>query len=141
MRPRTLGLALLFTFTAATSGWAQSAPTAPTPRLIVSERAVAAGLASAAAAQPLRSDDSVMNGAVIGAVVGGIALGAFGAYVCHMTGEVGDPSCWPAILRIGAVGAGLGAAAGAGIDALRSRSGPVVMFRVRTDGRRVKLLR
>jgi hypothetical protein len=155
MGTRTLGLTLLLTLACATTGSAQDTPlNTSAPHLIVSDRAVAAGLASAAAAQQLRSDDSLKNGAVIGAVVGGIAMGAFGAYVCYITGEVGDPPCWPAILRIGALGAGLGAAAGAGIDALHARSGPLdprrhrqfgagkrVTFGVRTDGRRLTLSR
>jgi hypothetical protein len=152
---RTLGLALLFIVAVATSSWAQTGIDAGAPRLVISDRAVFSGLASAAAAQQMRSDDSVVNGAVIGAVVGGLALGGFGAWVCYITGEVGDPSCWPAILRIGAIGAGAGAAVGAGVDALHFQSGRidsrlhaelarsrrVVAIRVRPDGGRLKLAR
>jgi hypothetical protein len=69
--------------------------------------------------------DSLANGAIIGAIVGGVAMGAFGAWICVMTGEEGDPPCWSGILRIGALGAGIGAAAGAGIDALMARQTPV----------------
>src|SRR5215211_5815715 len=76
MRTTTLALTLLLTCAAAAPGWAQPAPP-PAPRLIVSEQAIAKGLASAAAPQQLRSDDTLLNGAVIGAVVGGAALGVF----------------------------------------------------------------
>ena len=86
-------------------------------RLIISERAVAAALA---AEQPAMGErrDSVKNGALIGAVIGGIALGGFVGWLCNMLQEPSDPSClYPSLLYTG-VGAGVGAAAGAGIDAL-----------------------
>lgn len=67
---------------------------------------------------PARKRDSLKNGAIIGAVVGAIALGAFGSYICVMLGEEGDPPCVPAVLKIAAVGAGIGAAAGIGVDAM-----------------------
>jgi hypothetical protein len=60
---------------------------------------------------------------VLGAVVGGAALGGFGAFICNVLKEPGDPSCWGGVLAIGAIGAGIGAGAGAGIDALLARSG------------------
>jgi hypothetical protein len=87
------------------------------PRLIISEKAVADVLA---AEQPRISEprDSVKNGAAIGAIIGGIALGGFVSWLCNALQEPSDPSCLgPSLLYVG-VGAGIGAAAGAGIDAL-----------------------
>lgn len=66
--------------------------------------------------------DSVKDGLIIGAVAGGVAAGLFGTVLCHALKEPGDPSCVPGVLTIGALGAGIGAAAGAGIDALISES-------------------
>ena len=78
----------------------------------------------APAQQPSR--DSLKNGTIIGAVVGAIALAAPGAFICHMLREPGDPPCWKGVVTVGAIGAGVGAAAGAGIDALfmRDRRAP-----------------
>ena len=92
-------------------------------RLIVSSKAVADALA---AEQPPTRErrDSVKNGALIGAVVGGIALGGFVGWLCHMLQEPSDPSCLPPSLLYTGVGAGIGAAAGAGIDALFSTPAP-----------------
>jgi hypothetical protein len=69
-----------------------------------------------------RDRDSLWNGAAIGAAIGGGATTAFVAFVCHALKEPGDPSCWGGVLAVGALGAGVGAAAGAGIDALRSEA-------------------
>ena len=69
-------------------------------------------------APAVQSRDSVKNGAIIGAVVGFIALAAPGAWICHMLKEPGDPPCWKGVVTVGAIGAGVGAAAGAGVDAL-----------------------
>jgi hypothetical protein len=71
-------------------------------------------------AAPARKRDSLKNGAIIGAVVGGIAAAAFGSYICVMLAEEGDPPCLPDVLRIAAFGAGIGAAAGVGVDAMIS---------------------
>jgi hypothetical protein len=92
-------------------------------RLIISERAVADGLATArpAATAVQRRDDSIKNGAIIGAIVGAIALGGFVGWLCHMLQEPTDPSCVPPSLLYTGIGAGIGAAAGAGIDALTAR--------------------
>jgi hypothetical protein len=68
----------------------------------------------------VRKGDSVKNGAVIGAVLGGLALGGFATLLCNALHEEGNPPCWKGVLTIGALGAGIGAAAGAGIDALVS---------------------
>ena len=67
---------------------------------------------------PAKKRDSLKNGAIIGAVVGAIALGGFGSWICVMLAEEGDPPCLPDVLRIAAVGAGIGAAAGVGVDAM-----------------------
>ena len=71
------------------------------------------------------SRDSLKNGTIIGAAVGAIALGAFGAFLCNALQEPGDPSCLTGTLRIAALGAAVGAGAGLAIDAARSR-GPGV---------------
>ena len=88
-------------------------------RLIISEKAVADALA---AEQPAMREqrDSLKNGALIGAVIGGIALGGFVSWLCNALQEPSDPSCVPPSLLYAGVGAGIGAAAGAGIDALFS---------------------
>lgn len=98
-------------------------------KLIISDRAIAAGIA---ATPP--GDDSVKNGALIGAVVGGVALGGFVSWLCNMLQEPSDPSCVPASLLYAGVGAGIGAAAGAGIDALASASAPSGLRRDRRPG-------
>ena len=64
------------------------------------------------------SRDSLKNGAIIGAVIGGVAMGAAGTWVCSMLREPGDPPCWKSVLPVAAIFAGIGAAAGAGLDAL-----------------------
>jgi hypothetical protein len=66
------------------------------------------------------SRDSLKNGAVTGAVIGGLATGVFIGYLCHVFND-NDMNCWaPAALWAG-IGAGAGALAGAGIDALFQR--------------------
>ena len=95
----------------------QSNATFAPPRLIISEKAVADVLA---AQQPrMREDrDSLKNGAAIGAIIGGIALGGFVGWLCNALQEPSDPSCLPPALLYTGVGAGIGAVAGLGIDAL-----------------------
>ena len=102
---------------------AQQGTTAAPARLIISDRAISDGMkASRALSAPARQrDDSIKNGALIGAIVGGIALGGFVGWLCHMLQEPSDPSCVPPALLYTGVGAGIGAAAGAGIDALMLR--------------------
>jgi hypothetical protein len=102
---------------------AQQPPTAAPPRLIISERAISEGLRSARPSPPPAQsrDDSIKNGALIGAIVGGIALGGFVGWLCNMLQEPSDPSCLPPSLLYTGVGAGIGAAAGAGLDALMFR--------------------
>ena len=94
---------------------------AATPHLVISEKAVIDALS---AEQPaMRGNrDSVKNGALIGAIIGGIALGGFVGWLCNALQEPSDPSCLlPSLVNTG-LGAGIGAAAGAGIDALFMRS-------------------
>ncbi len=95
--------------------------TGATSRLIISETAVAEALA---AEQPTPRDDrdSLKNGTLIGAIIGGVALGGFVTFLCNALQEPSDPSCAPPSLLYTGIGAGIGAAAGAGIDALFVRS-------------------
>ena len=94
----------------------------PSEKLIISDRAIAMGMAAHPPAPAMQSSrDSLKNGAIIGAVIGGVAMGAAGTWVCSMLREPGDPPCWKSVLPVAAIFAGIGAAAGAGIDALASR--------------------
>ena len=98
-----------------------SAHAAPS-RLVISETAVANALA--AEQRALRDDrDSLKNGALIGAIIGGAAFGGFVGWLCNALQEPGDPSCLAPSLLYTGVGAGIGAAAGLGIDALFVRVG------------------
>jgi hypothetical protein len=110
---------LVFSPIAASAQHNSSAPAAP--RLIISEKAVADALA---AEQPsMREDrDSLKNGALIGAIIGGIAFGGFVGWLCNALQEPSDPSCLPPAMLYTGVGAGIGAVAGLGIDALFARS-------------------
>jgi hypothetical protein len=119
---RTLTLILGFCFVCNpvfASAQQQSIEVAP-PRLVISEKAVADVLAME---QPGFGEprDSVKNGALIGAVIGAIALGGFVGWLCNALQEPSDPSCLPPSLLYTGVGAGIGAAAGAGVDALFAR--------------------
>ena len=91
------------------------------PALVVSETAIVNAVTAPAAAVRVQPRDSLKNGAIIGAVVGGLAMGVFAGVICYALHEEGNPSCVPGTLMIGALGAGIGAAAGAGIDALATR--------------------
>jgi hypothetical protein len=91
------------------------------PRLIISERAIAAALAAAPPAQSRQSRDSVANGALIGGLLAGVGMAGTGLYVCSALKEPGDPSCWPGVLTVGAISFVVGAAVGAGLDALFTR--------------------
>ena len=68
-----------------------------------------------------RGGDSLKNGAIIGAVVGGIASGTFFGLLCHVVSDTENPNCWKAALLWGGIGAGAGAGIGAGVDALFGR--------------------
>jgi hypothetical protein len=111
---------------------AQQSPAA-SPKLIISERAIVDALAAEQPAMRERRD-SVKNGALIGAVIGGIALGGFVSWLCNALQEPSDPSCLGGSLLYAGVGAGIGAAAGAGIDALFSASAPSGLRRDRRLG-------
>lgn len=90
------------------------------PRLIISETAVARAIAEHPPAPP-RRQDSLANGAIIGAVIGAAALGISGGVICHLLREPGDPPCWQGILRVSVIGGAMGGAAGAGVDAMLVR--------------------
>lgn len=115
-------------------------PFSPDPALGRLERAVRAtapALAEATAAGPRDwrqasgpRRDSVKNGAIIGAVIGGVGLGIFMTYVCHALVDSDPPECWKVGLVGGVAGAGIGGLAGAGIDAL-FQTRRSVAFRVR----------
>ena len=78
------------------------------------------------------SRDSLKNGAVIGAIVGAVALGGLGAAVCNSFREPTDPSCVGSTLRIAAVGAAIGLGAGLAVDAaLTHNAGARVAVRIR----------
>lgn len=66
------------------------------------------------------SRDSLKNGVVIGAVVGAVAMGLLGGFLCEAVSDTETP-CWQAALVYGAGGAGAGALIGAGADALFQR--------------------
>lgn len=100
----------------AASAQHNSATAAP-PRLIISDKAVADALAAGQPAMRERRD-SIKNGAIIGAIVGGIAMGGFVGWLCNALKEPGDPSCLGGTLVWTGIGAGAGALGGAGIDAL-----------------------
>jgi hypothetical protein len=93
----------------------------PAPRLIISDRAIAAGLAAHPPAQNPPSRDSLKNGAIIGAIAGAALFGGYVTFLCNVLREPSDPSCLGSSLVAVAIGVGGGAAAGAGIDALFSR--------------------
>ena len=75
------------------------------------------------------SRDSLRNGAVVGAVIGAAALGAFAATLCHLHRESGGPSCLPDALRFAAIGGAIGLGAGVAIDLARN-SGPMVRLSI-----------
>jgi hypothetical protein len=120
MRTCTAIVAVCLVLTPLTALAQQSSHTFAPPRLIISEKAVADVLA---AEQPRVREgrDSLKNGATIGAIIGGIALGGFVGWLCNTLQEPSDPSCLPPALLYTGVGAGIGAVAGLGIDALFAR--------------------
>ena len=85
-------------------------------------------------AQPAqrRSRDSLKNGAMTGAIVGAVGLGALGALICQLYQEEGGASCLPDALRGAAIGAAIGTGAGVAVDAALTRhTGVAVRVRVR----------
>ena len=113
------GLALI-----AALGTATPATPATTDRPIaryLSHAIVPSEPAPAPAAARSQSNDSLRNGAIIGAVVGGVVAGTGFGLLCHALSDTDNPQCWKAALLWGGIGAGGGAAIGAGVDALFSR--------------------
>lgn len=76
------------------------------------------------------SRDSLGNGAIIGAVIGGVAIGAFAAALCKAYQEEGGASCLPDTFRFAAIGAAIGTGAGLAIDAARNDSRVTVRFAI-----------
>jgi hypothetical protein len=73
------------------------------------------------------SRDTLKNGAIIGAVVGAVALGAVGALICNLYQAEGDASCLPDTLRVAAIGAAIGTGAGVAVDAALTRNAGVTV--------------
>jgi hypothetical protein len=73
------------------------------------------------------SRDSLRNGAIIGAVVGAVGLGALGAFICNLHQEEGGASCLPDTLRGAAIGAAIGTGAGVAVDAALTLHGGVTL--------------
>jgi hypothetical protein len=92
---------------------------------------VAAQSAPGSGQQRARSRDPLRNGAIIGTVIGGVALGAFALTLCKAYQEEGGGSCLPGTLRFVAIGGALGAGTGLAIDAARSQRGVTVRFAIR----------
>jgi hypothetical protein len=133
---RLMCCVLIVTFVGA--GWPSAAAaqepgaSEPAKKLVISERALAPAFVDARREMLLQDrPDSIKNGAIIGALVGAAALGGFGAWICHALHEPSDPPCLPDVLKVAAIGAGIGAAGGAGIDAMLARNTPRPLLRVR----------
>jgi hypothetical protein len=71
--------------------------------------------------------DSLANGAIAGAIVGAVGVGAFGAFICHLYRQRGGPGCLPDALRGAALGAAIGAGAGIAVDAALTRHAGVLV--------------
>ena len=116
----------MFTAFALAAALATATPVVPasTDRPItryLSQSVVAADPALAPAPRQNRSSDSLKNGAVIGAIIGGIITGTGIGLLCHAFNDTDEPQCWKATLLWAGIGAGGGAAIGAGVDALFTR--------------------
>lgn len=85
---------------------------------------------NAPAQQRVGSRDSLRNGAIIGAVIGAVAFGAFAATLCHAYQQKGGASCVPDTLRFAAIGGAIGTAAGLAIDAARTDRGVTVRLAI-----------
>ena len=80
----------------------------------------------------VRARDSWSNGILIGAIAGAALLGTVGGIICHLEQEQGGPSCVPDLIRIAAIGGGIGAGAGLAVDAaLTAHPGVTIGVRVR----------
>ena len=73
--------------------------------------------------QAAKSNDSLKNGAIVGAIAGGLTVGVLAATGCAAGGAlgVGESDCGGPVLVGMAIGAGLGALIGVGVDALFQR--------------------
>lgn len=100
---------------AAAPGAAAPAPISHSVRAIAARAAISPTLRASSIASARQQRDSLKNGAVTGAVIGGAAMLLFASRSCRET------SCAPEVFLWTGVAAGLGAAVGAGIDALFSR--------------------
>ena len=109
----------------------QTAVAKTTSPLVISDRALRDMSGAPPAATQGGTRDSLKNGAIIGALVGAAGFAVSGAVVCKMLQEPSDPSCVPGVLVFAAIGAGIGGAAGVGIDALIDRSPRGLNVRVR----------
>lgn len=120
MRTCTLIIAFCLVFSPVAASAQHNHSMVASPRLIISDKAVADALA---AEQPRPRDDrdSVWNGALIGAIVGAAVFGGFVTFLCNALQEPSDPSCLGSSLMGIGIGAGAGALGGAGIDALMVR--------------------
>jgi hypothetical protein len=117
---RTIALALLFSL-APVSAFAAEERRTPPARFDAPFEFRDDVLARPAWEPQPNGRDSLKNGAIIGAVVGGLVLGTYVGLLCYALKEPSDPSCVTPTLLAGGIGAGAGAAAGAGIDALFHR--------------------
>ena len=94
----------------------------------VQHRTLTADLAGVARpAQRRSSRDSLKNGALIGAVVGAVGVGALTALICNLHQEAGGASCLPDTLRGAAIGAAIGTGAGVAVDAAFTRHAGVTV--------------
>ena len=80
--------------------------------------------------QRVGSRDSLRNGAILGAVIGAAASGAFAATLCHAYQQKGGASCVPDTVRFAAIGAAIGTGAGLAIDAARTDRGATVRLAI-----------
>src|SRR5512132_171899 len=95
-----------------------TSPARPEPLTqVVRSRALAA-TPTAQATPPHR--DSLRNGAIIGAIAGGLSGIVLGAVGCATVSALGDSndSCTGGMFLVGAIGAGAGAVIGLGVDAI-----------------------
>ena len=126
MRLMWLALVVLFIGAPAAAQERDAGGAPAVKKLVISDEAIARAFENEARASVFQDrPDSLKNGIIIGAVVGGAAMGLFVTALCNALHEPGDPPCWQATLTSGALGAGIGAAAGAGIDALAARQTPL----------------
>lgn len=104
----------------------------PASASLLSQAVDLAAFRSADSARQLKTNDrdSLKNGALIGGITGGLALGGFVGWLCHALDETeGSGDCVKAALLYAGIGAAGGAAIGIGVDALFDR--PMAVARVR----------